>query len=146
MAGNWTNYLDQKIIEQLFKGTSYTFPVTTWVGFCTATPTQVATSNWGVTEPSTGSYARLSVTSNGTNWASTVNGGGGYTISNNAIFTMVTSTAAWLSGTALNYALLWDAATVGNLLAFAPCSPAQAVAASGVTLSFAVGQLTWTLN
>lgn len=145
--GVYTNYVLQKLQEKLFIGTAYTFPTTLYIGLCTSTPTQVSTSNWGVTEPSTGSYARVAMTVDGTHWADVGSEpANGFVIQNNATITFPTSTAAWLSGTALNYGLLWDAATTGNLLAFAACSPAQTVAATGVTLSIAVGALTWTIN
>src|ERR1035437_10234310 len=121
--GVYTNYLLQKLQEKLFIATAYTFPTTLYIGLCTATPTQVGTSNWGVTEPSAGSYARVAMATDSTHWADIGSEpGNGFTIQNNATITFTTSTAAWSAGAAMNTGLLWDASTAGNLLAFAACS------------------------
>lgn len=61
--------------------------------------------------------------------------------SNSGAVTFPTSTATW-GGTMTHFGLL-DAATVGNLIVWAPLTTPQSVTASGITPSFAAGALNW---
>lgn len=139
---NMSNYLENKLIDFLFRGVSYSAPSTLYVALCTAT---VADTNTGstITEVSGGNYARVSLTSNTTNWyttngdnASTSSGTNGTT--GNAV-TIAWSSVTW-SATVTDVAIC-DALTGGNVLFYGTLSASKTVA-SGDSISFAANSLT----
>lgn len=88
---------------------------------------------------STGSYARVAVLNNPTQWPA-AGAGYGASKSNGATISFPASTAAWSSGaTTLQIFFLADATTLagGSILAWGYLTTAQTVNASGITLSFA---------
>lgn len=111
-----SDFLENKLIDQLFRGQTAPTTSTLHIGLLTAAPSD----SGGGTEVSGGSYARASVTSSLANWAGTQTAGstaassgtGGQT-SNNAPITFETPTASW--GTVTHFGI-YDAATGGNLL------------------------------
>jgi hypothetical protein len=93
---------------------------------------------------STGSYARVAVLANTTQWPA-ASAGPGSTKSNGGAITFPASTAAWSTGaTVLDLFFLADASTLagGNIYQWGYLTTAQAVNASGITPSFATSQLT----
>ena len=111
-----TNYLENKIIDWLFRGQTFVPPATMYVGLFTSAPSDAG----GGTEVTGGAYARVAIASTLANWAGTQSAGstaassgtGGQT-SNNNVITFPTPTANW--GTATHFGL-FDAPTGGNLL------------------------------
>jgi hypothetical protein len=111
-----SNYLENKIVDQLFRGQAAAATATLYVGLLTSAPSDAG----GGTEVSGGSYARVAVASSLANWAGTQSAGstvastgtGGQT-SNNVALTFATPTANW--GTVTHFGI-YDATTGGNLL------------------------------
>jgi hypothetical protein len=111
-----SDYLENKLVDQLFRGQTAPTTTTLYVGLLTAAPSD----SGGGTEVSGGSYARVSVTSSLANWAGTQTAGsttassgtGGQT-SNNAAITFPTPAATW--GTVTHFGI-YDASSGGNLL------------------------------
>lgn len=111
-----SDYLENKLVDQIFRGTAYTFPTTLYVGLLTAAPSDAG----GGTEVSGGSYARASIAASLANFAGTQGAGttvastgtGGST-SNNTAITFATPSATW--GTVTHFGI-YDAASGGNLL------------------------------
>lgn len=111
-----SDYLENKLIDQLFRAQAAPTTTTLYVGLLTAAPSD----SGGGTEVSGGSYTRVTVTSSLANWAGTQaaastvasSGTGGQT-SNNAAITFPTPTATW--GTVTHFGI-YDAASAGNLL------------------------------
>jgi len=111
-----SDFLENKIIDQLFRGQAAPTTTTLHVGLLTAAPSD----SGGGTEVTGGSYARVAVTSSLANWAGTQSAGstvastgsGGQT-SNNAAITFPTPSANW---GAVTHFGIYDAATAGNLL------------------------------
>ena len=111
-----SDYLENKLVDQIFRGQAFTFPATLYVGLLTAAPSD----SGGGTEVTGGSYARASVTASLANFAGTQSAGsttassgtGGQT-SNNAAITFATPSATW--GTVTHFGI-YDAASGGNLL------------------------------
>jgi hypothetical protein len=111
-----SDFLENRIIDQLFRGQAAPTTTTLHVGLLTTAPSDAG----GGTEVSGGSYGRVAVTSSLANWAGTQsagstvasNGSGGQT-SNNAAITFPTPTAGW--GTVTHFGI-YDASTGGNLL------------------------------
>lgn len=128
-----TNYLEDAIINHIFRGTTFSAPTTLYVALFTAAPTDAG----GGTEVTGGSYARVAVPCNTTNWAAT-SGGNGVTSNSNAI-TFPTATANWGNVVAVAF---MDAASGGNMLIY--LSQSSTAVNSGQTASFAAGQLSVT--
>jgi hypothetical protein len=111
-----SDYLENKLVDQLFRGQSAPTTTTLYVGLLTAAPSD----SGGGTEVSGGSYTRVAVTSSLANWAGTQaaastvasSGTGGQT-SNNAAITFPTPAATW--GLVTHFGI-YDAASAGNLL------------------------------
>lgn len=111
-----SDYLENKLVDQLFRGQSAPTTTTLYVGLLTGAPSDTG----GGTEVSGSSYARASVTSSLANWSGTQTAGstdassgtGGQT-SNNAAITFPTPTGTW--GTVSHFGI-YDASTGGNLL------------------------------
>ena len=70
-AGAMSNYLQNKFVDALLRGQSYTFPTTVYVGLATGTSTAASCGS----EVSGGSYARVSIPSSLANWAGTQGAG-----------------------------------------------------------------------
>lgn len=111
-----SNYLENKLIDQLFRGQSYTFPATVYVSLHTAAPSDSSDG----TEVSGGSYARVAVTGSLANWAGTqgagttvASSGTSGTTSNNAAITFPAPTDDW---GVVSHVGIYDASTSGNLL------------------------------
>ena len=134
MAGSFSDYLENALLNQLFRGSSYSFPGTLYVGLYTAAPTDAG----GGTEVSGNSYARVAVTANTSNWA---NSTAGATSNSNAI-TFPQASGSWGTVVALG---IFDALTSGNLLAWADLTTSKLVG-NGDTPSFAAGDLDVTLD
>lgn len=102
-------------------GTNFT-PATNWyVGLSSTVPVRDGTN---ITEPSTGSYARVSTNANTTDW---IEGTTASYRQNAASIAFTTATADWLSGTQLLWGVIFDAVSGGNALYAQELSQAQAV-------------------
>lgn len=128
-----STYLSNKLLELQVGKTAYTLP-TVYLALSSTTPAAAGT---GVTEPSTGSYARVATT--GT-WGVAAAG----SISNTSSITFPTATADWASGSNMTYAVLYDAASGGNMLGYGTLTTAKNVL-NGDTCSIATGGVTITL-
>lgn len=122
-----SNYLENKLVDQLFRGQTAPTTSTLYIGLLTAAPSD----SGGGTEVTGGSYARASVSSSLANWAGTQSAGstvassgtGGQT-SNNAAITFPTPTAGW--GTVTHFGI-YDAASSGNLLFYGELTIAKTI-------------------
>jgi len=135
MAG-MTNYLENKLVDLLFRGVTYTPPTTLYFALLTNIPDD----STSLVEVSGGSYARVAVTSNTTNWAGTQSAGSTVastgtsgTTSNNNTITFPSPTASW--GTILGVAIM-DAATGGNALFQGALAESKMVATGSPAPSF----------
>lgn len=136
-----SNYLENKLIDLIFRGGTFTTPAGLYVALFTAAPSDAG----GGTEVTGGSYARVNLAPTATNWASTggattttnPSAGTSGTTSNNVAIAFPTATADW--GTATHVGI-FDAATAGNLLFWGPLTTSQVIS-SGGTYSFAISQL-----
>ena len=125
----FSNYLEDKILDHVLRNVSYTSPTTTFIGLFTSDPTDAGTG----TEVSGGSYARqaLSVT--------TASGG---VVTSSADVTFPQATANW--GTISHIGIL-DAATSGNLLMHTPLTTSKTIE-TGDILKVNSGNLTVALD
>ena len=132
MAGSKSNYLENKVLDHVLGGGDYTRPATVYVALYTVAPSDTG----GGTEVSGGSYARVAVTNNSTNFPAASGGAK----SNGTEITFTTATASW--GTVVAFGI-FDAATSGNLLLWADLTANKTID-SGDTAKFAVGDLDYT--
>jgi hypothetical protein len=126
-----SDYLENKIIDHILRGTAYTAPTTVYVGLLTAAPNDTG----GGTEVSGGSYARASVATGTGTWNAT--GGTDGTTENTSAINFATPTAGW--GTVTHFGV-YDATTAGNLLFYAALTTSKTIN-SGDTVSFGAGAL-----
>jgi hypothetical protein len=122
---------------------------TYYIGLSTQTTSGATQSNLLSGEPtSTGSYARIVVPNTQANFPN-ASAASPSVLTCGGPFSFAASTAAWSSG-ATNLATMFfaDASTLGggNIIAWGPLGTAQAVNASGITLSFASSAITITLT
>ena len=127
--GSKADYLENELLDHVLGGADYTRPATVYVALYTVTPSDTG----GGTEVTGGSYARVSVTNNATNWPAASGGAK----ANGTAITFTTATADW--GTVVAFAIL-DAVTGGNFLYWGAVTPNQSIP-SGVTADFAIGDL-----
>ena len=137
-----SDYLENKLIDHVFRGVAYTAPATIYVALYTTS----CSDTGGGTEVSGGSYARPGLAASTTNWAAT-NGattttnpstGTGGTTSNNVAITFATPSAGW--GTVTHIGLM-DAVSAGNLLVCTALTVSKTIN-SGDTVSFPISSLT----
>lgn len=140
--GAKSNYLENKLIDYIFRGQAYTPPATLYVALLTAAPNDAG----GGTEVTGGSYARVAVTASLANFAGTqaagstvASSGTGGTTSNNGAVTFPAPTANWGSVTHWG---IYDAASAGNLLYYAALTTAKTINNGDAAPSFAAGALT----
>lgn len=141
-----TDYLENKVVDWLFRGQTFTPPATIYVGL----QTSACSDSSAGTEVTGGSYARVAVTSSLANWAGTQSAGsttassgtGGQT-SNNAAITLPAPTANW--GTVVSFGL-YDAPTGGNMLICQTLTAPKTVNNGDAAPAFAIGALTVTFQ
>jgi hypothetical protein len=113
-----SDYLENKLIDFVFRGQTYTPPTNTWIGLLT---TATNDANTGQVEVSGGAYARVAVPSTLLYWSGTQgstntsisSGTSGTTYNINSITFPAPTGANWGVITAFG---MYDALTGGNLL------------------------------
>jgi hypothetical protein len=136
---SFSDYLEDKVLNHVFGGTSYTAPTTLYVGVFTSAASDAGPG----TEVSGNGYARQSV-------AFTVSGTSPTTATSSAAVEFPEATGSW--GT-VTYAGVFDASSAGNMLAWAELTdPADFVTAlpktitTGDILRISAGNLKVTLG
>ncbi len=129
MAGSKSDYLENKQLDHALGGPDYSRPATVYVALYTIAPTDAG----GGTEVSGGSYARVAVTNNATNWPAASGGAK----SNGTEIIFPKATADW--GEAVAFAIL-DTITGGNFMYWADLTTSKTIG-DGDTAKFAVGDL-----
>jgi hypothetical protein len=131
MAGNFSNYLEEAVLNHVFGATTLSKPSLFLALFTSATDDAA-----GGSEVSGNAYARQSIA-----FAAAANPAG--TIANSGVVTFPVATpSGW--GTITDFAI-YDAATVGNRLVWGTLTASKTVGA-GDRIEFAVGALVITLD
>lgn len=133
MAGSFSDYLENALLNHVFEGTAYTAPSTLYIGLYTTAPTDAG----GGTEVSGNNYSRVSCTPSTTFQTSTT--GATQTI---VAVTFPQATGTWGTVTAFG---IFDQATSGNLLAWGDLTLSKLIQ-NGDTASFASGDIDITLD
>lgn len=129
LSGGLTDYAANSLIDLIFRGVEWVWPETMYFGYSTTTPTNGGAS----TEPNVGSYARVAVPMNQTNWSSTIapgdtglsDGGTSGRTSNNVTITWPAPTA---NQGDVGHVVVFDAATLGNMLMWASIQATKTIA------------------
>lgn len=137
MAGSFSDYLENKVMDQWFGATATTVPGTVWVALYTTAPGDAG----GGTEVSGNAYVRASVVNNKTNFGAASGG----TVQNAVAINFAAATGGnW--GTVVAFGILDSNGTpAGNLLAWADLTTNKVISA-GDTASFAINALTISLS
>lgn len=135
MSSGKSQYLSQKLLNQIFGGTAYTFATTLYFALYTVSP---GAGNSGTEATGTG-YARVAVVCNTTNWPAI--SGSSQTITNGTAINFPTATGNWSSSSNQVTAGILDASSAGNLLYFGDLTTAKPVL-NGDTASFAASAVT----
>jgi hypothetical protein len=134
MGGNFGNTVRAGLLDLAFGGQTYTRPSTVYGGLFTAPPGQAG----GGTEVTGGTYSRISITNNATNFPSASAGAKSLGVTH----AYPTATASW--GAVTDFAL-FDSASGGNILFFKTLTTTRSVA-SGQTFRIAAGDLDVSLD
>jgi hypothetical protein len=138
VAGSKSDYLEAAILNLVLGATAFSAPGTVYIALSTAAYSDAATGA-SMTEVSGGSYARVAVTNNATNWPAAT-GTSPATKASGAAFTFPAATASW--GTVASFYIV-DAATNGNVLYGGDLTASKTIG-SGDTATFASGAITVT--
>lgn len=138
--GAMSDYLENKLIDHVFRATAFTMPAAIHVALLTAAPSDTG----GGTEVSGGSYARVAVAPSVANWKSTngttsgASSGTGGTTTNAAAVTFPAPTGNW--GVITHFAI-YDASSAGNLLFWGALTLPKTVNNGDSAPSFAIDVL-----
>ena len=135
MASGKADYWSQRLLN-LLNGATGTIASPLFLALYTVAPTH----NSAGTEATGGSYARVSITGNTTNWPTISSG---QVMSSGVAFTFPTATADWSSQSNMVAAALLDASSNGNMYYFGALTQAKPVL-NGDTASFASAAVTIT--
>lgn len=125
-----SDYLEQKLLEHVFKNTPYTQPSTVYLALFTSATDDAA----GGTEVSGNGYGRQPIT-----FGAAANPAG--TIQNSLLIAFPTATPS-LWGTVTHFAI-YDASSAGNRLVWGALSASKTINA-GDRIEFAIGDITIT--
>lgn len=144
---NLSDYAENKVFDAILRGQALGAPATLHF----ALGTNLRADNGSPTEPSGNGYARVAVTANLTNFNGTqgttaASSGTDGTGENAVEIVFPTSTGAWASGANIQSVWIMDAASGGNCWISIDLAAPIAVAAAGVTLKFANGQLSFQID
>jgi hypothetical protein len=138
MAGTFSDFLENELLDHVFAAASYSPPATHYIGLWTSALSD-SSDSLSAGEVSGGSYARVAVTANATNWPAAAAGA----IANGVQFNFPTATGSW--GT-VTYGGIFDVASgAGNMLAWFDLTASKTIG-SGDDSNFAVGDIDITLN
>lgn len=129
MAGSFSDYAENKLVDHALGTTTFTKPTAVYVALFTAAPTDAG----GGTEVSGGSYARV---------VATFSAASGGVASNSGTINFGTASASWGTLVAVG---IFDASTAGNMIAWADLAANKTVA-SGDAFQIDASSLSVTLT
>lgn len=132
---SFADFLENELLDHVWGNAAFAPADPLYIGLSTTTPNDDGTN---ITEPVGGSYARVSVVNNLTNWPVAVGGAK----ANGVAVDFPTATGSW--GT-VTYFFISDAASGGNIYGSGQLTVAKTID-SGDTASFAIGDLDITLD
>jgi hypothetical protein len=140
-----TNYLENYLIDHLFRTRTFAKPSAVYVALFTSAPSDTG----GGTEVTGGSYARKDVSPADATWTATQGGSSGNSTGTNgqttnvAAITFPLPTADW--GTVTHFALM-DASTGGNMLIWDQLTAPRTILSGDPAPEFSAGALSITIG
>ena len=141
-----SDYLENKLIDHLFRTTAYSAPAAIYVALGTAAAegsfTEIA---------ATGGYARANCGKADASWTATQGGtsgassGTGGSTSNAGTVSFGVPSANWNAGADITHFALYDASSAGNMLFYGPLATAKRVYGGDAAPTFPAGSLVVTL-
>ncbi len=158
-----SKYARNKLVDAALRGVSITFPATLYVALLTSAPNSGTDAYTEIGTTTANGYARVSVTSDTTNWSATNGAGtttnpstgtGAATSSNNAAITFPNPSGGnWFYGvgpeaSSITHIGLFDSATIGagNLWYYVPLGQAKTVSSSDFSPNIPAGALSLTFD
>lgn len=138
MAGNFADYLENKLLNLTFGAVTFAPATVLYIGLSS---TAVDDAGGGITEPIGNGYARALVNNNTTNFPSTSSG----TIANGTVVMFPQATGQWASGADLTHFFVADAPVGGNIYAAGTLTTPKKFS-NGDQPNFPVGSLTFSLD
>jgi len=132
--GSFSNYLENEVLDHVFKTGEYSVPTNLYVALLTSTPDDEDTGSTLPGEVSGGSYARKQ--------CNTYDAASGGAVANTGAVTFDQATADW--GLVTHFAIC-DKTTAGNVIAWGALTVSKNIQ-SGDTASFAAGDIDITLD
>ena len=132
--GSFSDYLENAILDHVFKTASYSVPTNIYIALCLSTVAEDDTGSTLPTEASGGSYARKECQT----WDAAASGA----TENTQVVTFAEATAVW--GTITDFALV-DHLTTGKLLGYGKLTTSKGIG-TGDTAKFATGDIDVTLT
>ena len=132
------DFLENEILDHVFGGAAYTAPGTLYFAASSSDPGDDGSTG---TFPSGGSYARVAMTNNLTNFPAASGGAK----SNGVAIEWPVATADWLSGANLTHVAIYDASSGGNFLGRGAIAVPKAIL-NGDQLVIPIGDLDITLT
>ena len=132
--GSISDYAENKLLDHVFGTASFTTPAAIYIGLSTADPTDDGS---GFSAPTGGGYARVNITS-------AFGAASARSITNSAA-TAVWNPTGGAGGETITHWAIYDASTVGNMLAHGSFTTSKTWTAS-TTLTIATSQLTVTFS
>lgn len=131
-----SDYLENLVLNHLFRETAWTKPAALYVALLLELPVPEGT---GLVEVSAAEYARIVRNPSDVEWTQLAN----KSVYNTTIIQFAAPQTNWgmVKGVAL-----YDALTVGNMLAYQALDANKDVTAGGPTLVFQPGDLIWKMN
>jgi hypothetical protein len=133
-GAGFVDTVERSLLDHFLTDPTYTPPTTMYLALSSTTPTEAAGN---FTEPSGGSYARVSTVA--ADWSAAANTAPADK-TNTAVKTFPAATADWSSGANQTHFGMYDASTAGNLLCWGALTTAKAIL-NGDTASFAASSL-----
>jgi hypothetical protein len=140
-----SDYLENMLVDAIFRTRAFTKPVALYVGLFTASLSDAG----GGTELSGGGYARVNLAPGDANWTATQGGvsgnssGTGGLTQNAVAITFPAPTANW--GTITHFGI-FDAAAAGNLIIWDALTASKTISAGDPAPSFPPGSLQITVG
>lgn len=144
-AQAFTDFLENKLLDHVFRATAYTAPSSTYAALLTTSCNDAG----GGTEVSGGSYARVEITGAQASWkgthgsASGASSGTNGTITNAAAVTFPAPTANWGS---VSHWALFDASSSGNMIICAALTVPKTINNGDAAPSFAIDAMSIQLD
>lgn|SRR5262245_4818123 len=144
-AAQASDYLENFIVDHLFRARTWPKPAALWLALFTGAPTDAG----GGTEVVGGGYLRINVSPSDTVWTATQGGTSGNSTgttgrtTNASLIAFATPSANW--GTVTHFGL-FDAPSGGNLLVWDALASSVTIIVGGPAASFPAGTLAITVS